>query len=61
MSYDTTEFTYRGYDIHFLYSQSYLLFFVVNEKKREVTILRVLQDGQDWEYIIGQWLKANVE
>lgn len=37
-------------------SQSYLLFFVVDENKFEVTILRVLQDGQDWEYIIKQWL-----
>ena len=59
--YDTTGFKYRGYDIHFLSSQSYLLFFVVDEKRREVIILRVLQDGQDWEYIIGQWLKANAE
>lgn len=59
--YDTTGFGYRGYDIHLMPFQSYLLFFVIDEQKREVTILRVLQDGQDWEYIIEQWLKKNLE
>lgn len=59
--YDTTGFKYRGYDIHLLPSQSYLLFLVIDEQRCEVTILRVLQDGQDWEYIIEQWLEKNSE
>ncbi len=28
----------------------------IDERKQEVTILRVLQDGQDWKYIIEKWL-----
>lgn len=54
--YNTTGFQYRGYDIRMMSSQSYLLFFVIDEQKQEVTILRVLQDGQDWKYIIEKWL-----
>jgi len=59
--YDTTGFQYRGYDIHIMPSQSYLLFFVIDEQKQEIIILRVLQDGQDWKYIIKQWLGNNLE
>lgn len=53
-------FEYRGYSIHLMPFQSYLLFFVIDEQKREVTILRVLQDGQDWEYIMQEWLKEGL-
>lgn len=59
--YSTTGFKYRGYDIHLMPLQSYLLFFVIDEQRGEVTILRILQDGQDWEYIIEQWLVKNSE
>ncbi|MBO4999172.1 MAG: type II toxin-antitoxin system RelE/ParE family toxin [Lachnospira sp.] len=57
--YETIGFQYRGYDIHLMPSQSYLLFFVIDQQKCEVIILRVLQDGQDWKYIIEQWLEKN--
>lgn len=54
--YNTIGFKYREYDIHMLPSQSYLVCYVVDEGKFEVIILRILQDGQDWENIIEQWL-----
>lgn len=54
--YDAIGFKFREYDIHMLSFQSYLVFYVVDEKKLEVTILRILQEGQNWENIIEQWL-----
>lgn len=57
--YGTTGFRYRGYDIYMKPQNNHLLFYTVNEDKKEVTVLRVLQDGMDWEYIIRQWIKQN--
>ena len=30
----------------------YLLFYTVDEAVKTVTVLRVMQDGMDWQYII---------
>lgn len=30
-----------------------------NDVKSIVTVLRILQDGMDWEYIIQQWIQIN--
>lgn len=38
---------------------SCLLFYIVDEHKSEVTVLRVLQDREDWQFIITEWLFAN--
>lgn len=57
--YDTTGFQYRGYDIYMKPANNYLIFYVVDEAKMEVAVLRVLQDGMDWEQIIKMWLKRN--
>lgn len=38
---------------------NHLLFYTMNEEKRVVTVLRVLQDGMDWEYIIKHWIENN--
>ena len=57
--YDTTGFQYRGYDIYMKSQNNHLLFYTVNEEMLTVTILRVLQDGMDWERIIYQWIKRN--
>ncbi|MDE6252289.1 MAG: type II toxin-antitoxin system RelE/ParE family toxin [Lachnospiraceae bacterium] len=38
---------------------NHLLFYTVDEETQTVTVLRVLQDGMDWEYIIEQWIKQN--
>lgn len=57
--YEVTGFIYRGYSIYFRPYQTYLIFFAVDEHKKIVTILRVLQDGQNWKYIIRQWIRDN--
>ena len=38
---------------------NHLLFYTIDERTATVTILRVLQDGMDWEYIIKRWIKRN--
>lgn len=57
--YKATGFRYRGYDIHIKSYDSYLLFFTVDKEQSEVTILRILQDRQDWEYILVRWVQQN--
>lgn len=47
-------FTYRGYEIYFKPYQTYLLFYTIDEYQKTVVILRVLQDSQNWKYIIGR-------
>lgn len=53
--YNTTGFRYRGYDIYMKPCESYLLFYTVDEAVKTVTVLRVMQDGMDWQYIINRW------
>lgn len=57
--YNTTGFQYRGYDIYMKPCESYLLFYTVDEATKTVTVLRVMQDGMDWQYIINRWLREN--
>lgn len=54
--YAKTGFNYRGYDIFIKPKNNHLLFYTVNSIKGIVIVLRVLQDGMDWEYIIDRWL-----
>ncbi len=58
--YATTGFQYRGYDIYMKPNSNHLLFYTIDEEKMVVTVLRVLQDGMDWEYIIGHWIESNI-
>lgn len=46
----------RGYDIYLKAYKNYLLFYTVDKKTDTVTVLRILQDGMDWENIIRQWI-----
>ncbi len=55
--FDTIEFQYRGYDIYMKPYRTYLFFYVVDEDKKIVTVLRVMQDGMDWQFILKRWLK----
>lgn len=55
--FDTVGFQYRGYDIYMKPCRTYLFFYVVNQEKKTVTVLRVMQDGMDWQYILKRWLK----
>ncbi len=57
--FDTIGIQCKGYDIHMKPYRTYLIFYVVDEASKKVTVLRVLQDGMDWQYIIKQWLKQN--
>lgn len=54
--YDTTGIRYRGYDIYFKPYRTYLLFYIVDDELSVVTILRVLQDGMNWQYILRRWV-----
>ncbi len=58
-SYQLTGFKYRGYDIYMKSQSNHLLFYTIDDDKGNVTILRVLQDGMDWEYIIQRWIQIN--
>ncbi len=31
---------------------------MIAQSGKEVIVLRVLQDRQNWQYIIGQWIKS---
>lgn len=54
-----TGFKYRGYDIYMKPQSNHLLFHTIDDDKGIVTVLRILQDGMDWEYIIRQWIQIN--
>lgn len=56
---DKTGFQYRGYDIYIEPCESHLLFYAVDESLEKVTVLRVLQDGMDWQYIVKRWIREN--
>lgn len=45
---------YRGYVIHKKVYESYLIFYIIGEEKREVYILRVLKDLMDWQRILSR-------
>ena len=57
--FDTIGLQFRGYDIYLKPYESYLLFYVVDEETRVVTILRVMHDGMNWELALKKWIKNN--
>lgn len=57
--YKTTGFWYKGYEIYMKPKSNHLLFYTVDEQTATVTVLRVLQDGMDWQYIIKRWIREN--
>ena len=57
--YDTTGFAYRGYDIYFKPSDTYLLFYTIDEITHVVTVLRVMKDGMNWQFVLKRWLREN--
>lgn len=54
--YNTAGIRYRGYNIYLKPYRTYLLFYIVDEESAVVTILRVLQDGMNWQYILKRWV-----
>lgn len=57
--YEPSGFMYRGYTIFMKPESTYLIFYIVDKPSKTVYILRVLQDGMNWKYIINQWIKEN--
>lgn len=57
--YDIVGLKYRGYDIFLKPYQTYLFFYIVDENDSTVTVLRVLQDGMNWQYILKRWIKEH--
>lgn len=33
--------------------------YTIDDDKGIVMVLRILQDGMDWEYIVQQWIQVN--
>lgn len=58
-AHNITGFVYKGYKIYVKPYLTYLIFYVVSEDENKVTILRVMQDGMNWQYILRKWLKEN--
>lgn len=56
-AHDMVGFQYKGCDIHLKPYHTYLFFDIVDKENRVVTVLRVLQDGMDWQFILKRWLK----
>ena len=56
-SFKATNFTYRGLDIYMRCINSHLFFYVVDGKT--ISVLRVLKDGMNWEYIMKLWIRQN--
>ncbi len=54
--YSTTGIRYRGVDIYLKPYHTYLLFYTVDDGASVVTVLRVLQDGMNWQYILKHWI-----
>ncbi|MDD3239035.1 MAG: type II toxin-antitoxin system RelE/ParE family toxin [Lachnospira sp.] len=52
--YEPSGFIYRGYTIYMKPESTYLVFYVVDKPSKTVFILRVLQDGMNWKYIIDR-------
>ncbi len=53
---EMTGFEHKGYDIYIRPYRAYLIFYIIDEENAMITILRILQDGMNWQFIIKQWL-----
>lgn len=51
--YRELKYYYRGYEIRKKSYDAYNIFFVINEQKKEIIILRVLNARQNWEDVIS--------
>ncbi len=47
-----TSIYHRGYEIHILPFGNYNMFFIIEEKKKRIIMLRVLYQKQDWNTIL---------
>ena len=54
-------FEYRGYEIRIKSFGTYNVFFTVDIAEKQVFVLRVLKDRQDWKTILGSQDKYHFE
>ena len=57
--YKDTGFIYSGQVVYLKPSQSYLFFYIISEKEKIVTVVRVMQERMNWKYILKNWLETN--
>ena len=57
--YQHTGFLDWGYQICTNPRDTYLVFYVLDESKQVVPVLRIMQDGMNWQYIIGRWIRKS--
>ena len=50
--FSVTDIEYRGYMIHLLPFGNYNLFYIIDEDKRRIIILRILYQKQNWQRIL---------
>ena len=50
--FSSTDIEYRGYVIHILPFGNYNLFYMVDDESREIYILRILYQKQNWQRIL---------
>lgn len=58
-SYTDTGLEYRGHNVYIKAGHTYIFLYTVDEEKGVVTVLRILQDGMNWQFIIKQWLRTH--
>ena len=58
--YQHTGFMDWGYQICTKPRDTYLVFYVLDESKQVVPVLRIMQDGMNWQYIIGRWIRKKL-
>lgn len=58
--YNAIGFEYKGYDVYVKSYRQYLFFYIIDEKTRVITVLRVMQKGMNWKFILKRWLKDNI-
>ena len=52
-----TRIYYRNYSIHKKYFPPSIIFYIIDESKQEVHVLRVLREERNWKEILGEHQK----
>lgn len=54
LKFSASGFLYRGYIIHKKAYSSYLIFYIVDNEKQEIYVLRVIKDLMNWQNILDK-------
>ena len=52
LGYRGTDFRYRGYEIRMKTFSSYNIFYILDAREHQITILRILKNRQNWKEIL---------